>query len=162
MDRHFRPFHSPFAPRHLPRDPPDFHFETGSDFTYCAIIMKKKKKTYVHCTCIPCVCMYAPRVHYLSYTLYSVVKTKKKRKKNRPLIAHPTLVYVIHIRRAKYFVSKRPNRRLKSVRNAPRTEWRPLPSDVEIIHNNSTCHFDAFFFNGLPKYTAFVRVLTMN
>jgi len=70
MDRHFRPFHSPFSYSvyniyavALPRDPPDFHFETGSDFMRC-----------VYCLHVcECVCV-------LSYYTHCMVKKIKKRK----------------------------------------------------------------------------------
>jgi len=75
----------------VPRDPPDFHFETGSDFTYltCArvrvlvCILRARAPSSVlllfkHCMCV-CVCVW----------------NERDKKKNRPLIANAILLSVV-------------------------------------------------------------------
>ena len=54
----------------LPRDPPDFHFETGSDFMRCVY--------FLH-VCA-CVCVY---IIILLYTLYGEKDKKRKSTVNR-------------------------------------------------------------------------------
>jgi len=67
----------------LPRDPPDFHFETGSDFMY--------SDAYIIVLLI----------YYCIYTLYGEKDKKRKSTVNRALTIY-LYTYITH----KYFVSK--------------------------------------------------------
>jgi len=122
----------------LPRDPPDFHFETGSDFMRCVYFLRM------------CVCVCVRVLSY--YNTHCMVK--KIKRENRPLIASTHTRYIAH----KYFVSKPSSVYIYYVRLAyiivRKCASRPPSSDdVEIIYLYIyyVCHCDEFF-NGLPKY----------
>jgi len=144
MDRHFRPFHSPFSYSvyyavALPRDPPDFHFETGSDFMRCVY-------TAYTCVCV-CVCVCI----IILYTLYGEKDKKRKSTVNRERahthtsISFPNrhqyiwyiITYIWHI----YIGTQ--------VRHAHRSQTLlKLNTRYNII---PMCQCDDFF-NGLSKY----------
>lgn len=151
MDRHFRPFHSPFSYSvyyavALPRDPPDFHFETGSDFMRCV---------YTAYTCVSvCVCI------IILYTLYGEKDKKRKSTVNRErahtqVFRFQTVISIydilLHTFDIYIYIGTQ-------VRHAHRSQ---TLLKLNIRYNIPMCQCDDFF-NGLSKYLRRYGIGTLN